>query len=58
VHLVPDFVKCWCLPLTKYVQNSKNRVKNKIVEKKQHKNCGPWPRPIISIALAGAGEKI
>jgi len=33
VHLAPSFVKCWCLPLVKCVQNSKNGAKNKILLK-------------------------
>jgi len=39
VHLAQNFVKCWCLPLTKGVQNSKNHAKNKIL---LEKNSNLW----------------
>jgi len=34
VHLDRNFIKCWCLPLTKGVQNGKKHAKNKILLKK------------------------
>jgi len=45
-HLAPSFVKCWCLPLTTCVQNSKNGAKNIILlNKNTHKEQSVHPDP-------------
>jgi len=58
-HLVPNFIKCWCLLMTKYIQNSKNRAKNKILLKKNNtKRAIFGSRPWLIIFIVPAGEKI
>jgi len=47
MYLDPNFVRLWCLPLTKGVQNGKKHTKNKILLKKliqKQQSVDPGPR--------------